>query len=489
MFWKNGDIPWITPADLSGYKAKMIARGARNITLKGLEESGARLMPKGAVLFSSRAPIGYVAIASNPVSTNQGFKSFVLNEGISPDYIYYYLQCAKPLALSLASGTTFLEISGKNAEKIAVVIAPLTEQHRIVEAIESHLTRLDAAVATLGRVKANLKRYRASVLKAAVEGQLVPTEAELARREGRDYESASVLLGRILKERRRRWGETELAKQKAKGVVPTDDQWRRRYQEPKWPGTSRLPELPEGRCWVTWQQVGYSQNGRAFPSDEYQADGVRLLRPGNLHESGRVEWTDTNTRHMPPKWSEEYPTFLVGPGEIVMNLTAQSLKDEFLGRVCMTGPTDQCLLNQRIARLTPIVLDSKYLLWAFKSPVFRRFVSSLNTGSLIQHMFTSQLADFILPLPPLAEQIRISKEVDRINSYLEELDQLLEVNLARCRTTRQSVLKWAFEGKLVDQDPTDEPASILLERIKAEREQAMDTNHKPPRGGRKKVTA
>src|SRR5213593_4563319 len=76
--FEGGDIPWITPADLSGYKSKFISRGARNITLKGLEESGARMMPSGTVLFSSRAPIGYVAIAAGPVSTNQGFKSFVL---------------------------------------------------------------------------------------------------------------------------------------------------------------------------------------------------------------------------------------------------------------------------------------------------------------------------------------------------------------------------------------------------------------------------
>jgi len=170
----GGDIPWITPADLSGYKEKFISTGARSITRAGLDNSGARLMPAGTVLFSSRAPIGYVAIAQNPVCTNQGFKSFVLRDGLTSDFVYYYLQHAKEIAVALASGTTFLEISGKKAAQIPIPVAPLAEQRRIVEEIEKQFTRLEAGVAALKRVQANLKRYRAAVLKAACGGELVP---------------------------------------------------------------------------------------------------------------------------------------------------------------------------------------------------------------------------------------------------------------------------------------------------------------------------
>jgi type I restriction enzyme S subunit len=172
----GGDIPWITPADLSGYKEKFISRGTRNITKLGLDHSGAKLMPAGTVLFSSRAPIGYVAIAANPVSTNQGFKSFVLHDGLDSDFVYYYLQHAKRLAIELASGTTFLEISGKKAAQIPIPIPSLPEQRRIVAEIEKQFTRLEAGVSALKRVQANLKRYRAAVLKAACEGKLVPSD-------------------------------------------------------------------------------------------------------------------------------------------------------------------------------------------------------------------------------------------------------------------------------------------------------------------------
>jgi type I restriction enzyme S subunit len=179
-----------------------------------------------------------------------------------------------------------------------------------------------------------------------------------------------------------------------------------------------------------------------------------------------VEWTAENTRYLPDKWASEFPTFIVGPGELVINLTAQSLKDEFLGRVCITANGERCLLNQRIARLRPIKVSPRYLLWMFKSNVFRRFVDDLNTGSLIQHMFTSQLAEFTLPLPPLAEQHRIVAEVERRLSVIDELEMQVEASLKRAERLRQAILKRAFEGKLVPQDPNDEPASLLLERIR-----------------------
>jgi type I restriction enzyme S subunit len=109
-------------------------------------------------------------------------------------------------------------------------------------------SRLDAATAALKRVQANLKRYRASVLKAACEGRLVPTEAELARKEGRDYKPADKLLQRILRERRARWEADTLAKLQASGKSPKDDHWKQKYKAPSAPDTANLPPLPEGWC-------------------------------------------------------------------------------------------------------------------------------------------------------------------------------------------------------------------------------------------------
>ncbi|MBK6767732.1 MAG: hypothetical protein IPG72_01595 [Ardenticatenales bacterium] len=131
-------------------------------------------------------------------------------------------------------------------EDLPLLFLRFPEQHRIVAALESHLSRLDAALAALTRAHRNLARYRASVLHAAVTGRLVPTEAELARAERRGYEPASALLTRILAERRRRWEEAELAKMVAAGKAPKDDRWKGRYVEPGGAETEGLGELPEG---------------------------------------------------------------------------------------------------------------------------------------------------------------------------------------------------------------------------------------------------
>lgn len=117
----------------------------------------------------------------------------------------------------LQRGTSYPAVRNGDVLAQAISLPPLPEQHRIVAEIEKHFTRLDAAVASLQRAKANLKRYRASVLKAACQGKLVPTEAELARAEGREYEPASVLLERILKDRRARWEAQE--RRRGKGAL------------------------------------------------------------------------------------------------------------------------------------------------------------------------------------------------------------------------------------------------------------------------------
>lgn len=406
-------------------------------------------------------------------------------QGVSPKFLAYQLHFLWMAGYFRAICTHHVNqasiSSGTLAQAVPLLIAPTAEQQRIVDEIEKQFSRLDAAVEMLQRVERNLERLRAATLKAAVEGRLVPTEAELASAEGRDYEPTDVLLQRILRERRAKWEADQLTKMKEQGKTPTDDKWKDKYPEPAIPDISHTSELPEGWMWVNWEQIGFSQNGRSFPSKEYQSEGVKLLRPGNLHVSGRVVWTNENTRYLPEHWAKQFPNFIVGSKELVMNLTAQSLKDEFLGRVCLTSDSERCLLNQRIARLTPIIVIPEYLLWMFKSIIFRRFVDGLNTGSLIQHMFTSQLDKFILPLPPLAEQHRIVAEVERRISVIEELKSLVANALRRAAILRQKILRAAFAGKLVPQVPADEPAERLLERIRLEKAESEKLKKKPSR--------
>ncbi len=168
---------WITPADLSGFNGVRIRRGGRCLTEKGLRGCSARMMPAGTVLMSSRAPIGYIAVAEGPISTNQGFKSFVCQEGLVPEYVYYWLRFANPLLQAMGSGSTFTEISGRRAREIPIILPPTdAEQQRIVAKIEELLTHVNAARTHLARVPPILKRLRQSVLAAACSGALVPEQ-------------------------------------------------------------------------------------------------------------------------------------------------------------------------------------------------------------------------------------------------------------------------------------------------------------------------
>ena len=142
-YWDNGKVPWITPADMKFIKGKYVSKGSRNINELGLEKSSAKLMPKDSIIFSSRAPIGYIAITKNELCTNQGFKSVNLLDKSLVDYLYYCLQALTKDIQSRASGTTFKEISGTKFGQTLIPLPPLEEQKRIVETLDKLLDNVN----------------------------------------------------------------------------------------------------------------------------------------------------------------------------------------------------------------------------------------------------------------------------------------------------------------------------------------------------------
>ena len=149
----GGDIPWLTPKDLSGFKDRYIERGERNITQEGLNSCSAHLLPENSVLFSSRAPIGYVAIAKNPIATNQGFKSIIPNANVDSLFLYYALKYNKEKIEAMGSGTTFKEVSGAIMKNFEISLPPLEEQRRIA----GILGAIDDKIENNLRINANLE--------------------------------------------------------------------------------------------------------------------------------------------------------------------------------------------------------------------------------------------------------------------------------------------------------------------------------------------
>jgi type I restriction enzyme S subunit len=250
------------------------------LSKQGLDSCSARILPKDTVLMSSRAPIGYVAIAANEIATNQGFKNFICNSSLHAEYLFYWLKFKRDAIEEMGSGSTFTEISGSKCKEIPIHYPPIDEQKRIVAVVDKLLARVNGARERLARIPKLLKRFRQSVLAAACSGRLT----EDWRAKNPDVEPASKLLERILKERRGRWEKDRLDKFKATGKAPEDDRWKSKYIEPEAPSNDSLPGLPPKWIWATFNQCAFEITvGHVGPMrEEYAATGTPFLRSQNV---------------------------------------------------------------------------------------------------------------------------------------------------------------------------------------------------------------
>lgn len=359
------------------------------------------------------------------------------------------------------TGTTRLKLPQAPMRRIPLLVPPLPEQWRIVDALESYLTRLDDAVATLERVQRNLRRYRASVLKAAVEGRLVPTGAEPARAADRDYEPASALLERILVERRRRWEQSVR---------------RGKYQEPAAPDISGLSSLPDGWCWVRAEQICEFITKGTTPQGHLMSQGsgeVPYIKVYNLTFDGSLDFSIDPTFVSHKTHTGTLARSVVYPGDVLINIVGPPL-----GKVSIVPKTyPEWNINQAIARYRPVSgILNRYLAIYLSSSLFFNWARSRSKATAGQFNLTLEICrDAPVPLPPACEQVLIVAEAERLFSLHQATDVIAMQSRRRTERLRQAILRWAFEGKLSDQDPGDEPASVLLERIKAERDAAIAT--------------
>jgi len=462
----SGSLPWIKVSDMTlPGNEEYVSKSLISFNESECQKLGLPIIPAGSTIF----PKNGGAIATGKKRKTAINCSIDLNNMavvpiyINSDFLFYWFQTIDLSRLS--DGSVVPQINKSDIASLNFPLPPLGEQGRIVEKLDELLGRSRRAREELQQIPKLIQRYKQAVLAAAFRGDLTADWRE----ENSAVEPASDLVGRIKAERRLRWEAMEIAKWQARNKNLDGDKWKKKYKEPQVFQNSTMSEAPDTWCWVYWEEVGICQNGRPFPSSEYTTHGVKLLRPGNLHISGRLVWTHNNTKFLDRSWLDQYPDYLIRSNELVMNLTAQSLADEFLGRICLSDENEKCLLNQRIARLIPILILPKFCLWLFKSPLFRSYVDDLNTGSLIQHIFSSQIDQFIFPLPPLEEQKEIVRRVEERFKAIEAIERNYQQAIALLDRLDQATLAKAFRGQLVPQDPNDEPASVLLERIRAQR--------------------
>ncbi len=340
--------------------------------------------------------------------------------------------------------------------RLQIPIPPLPEQRRIVAKIEELFAELDAAVVELERVRVNLKRYRASVLKAAVTGELTADW----RTTQRNLEPAATLLERILTNRRTKWEADQRAKFQATGKTPPKD-WQAKYPEPSKADTATLPALPDGWCWASVEQLGMVQLGRQrSPGNVSKHFPTKYIRAANITEFG-LDLFDVLEMEFTPK---ERITFTLRAGDIILSEASGS--PEHVGKPAIwRDELAGCCFQNTVLRLRPDYVASEYLLTVFLHFYRNKVFAQISAGVGINHLSASKFSTMSVALPPLAEQEAIVLEVEARLSDVTAAEAVVSANLTRAARLRQSILKEAFAGRLVPQDPADEPAPALLERI------------------------
>lgn len=390
--------------------------------------------------------------------------------GLNRRYLYFHLCSPETRSQMRRQASTTTNISNISTRKLAdidLAVAPAAEQQRIVAKIEELFSQLDAGVAALEKAKAQLQRYRQAVLKAAMSGELTREWREAHKHE---LEPASALLEHILQERRARWEAQQLEKMKAKGGVPRHDKWKEKYKEPWRPPAHELPPVAAGWTWTSFQELAQATPhalkagpfGSSLKKEYYVPSGYKIYGQEQVIRGdpfyGDYYVDEDRYRRLRP--------CAVKPGDVLVSLVGT------IGKVLILPDDIQPgIINPRLVKLTldKRIVRPRYVEAYLQSASVRQYFSLSSHGGTMDILNLTILKALPVALPPLEEQDAILGEVDRRMSIADQMDAGVEDDLVRSARLRQSILKRAFEGNLVPQDPTDEPASLLLERIKAEK--------------------
>lgn len=335
-------------------------------------------------------------------------------------------------------------------------LPPAPEQLRIAEALDELLSDLDAGVTALQHAKTKLALYRASVLKAAVDGTLTAEWREAHPH----VESASELLARILVERRRKWEDEQLRKFEEAGRKPPKN-WKAKYREPVGPETARLRSIPKGWCWASLDQLGMLDRGRSKhrPRDaEFLYGG-----PYPFIQTGDVKRARQYVREHSQTYSDAgLRQSRLWPAETLCVTIAANIAESAI----LAYPA--CFPDSVVGvRFEPSLVAVRYVEVFMRS--VKEAVEAYAPATAQKNINNQILRAVAIALPSFEEQQAIVEAVEDQCSVIDHIDDALTTKVKEAQALRQAILRHAFIGRLVPQDPNDEPASELLKRIAAER--------------------
>jgi len=398
----GGDIPWITPKDLSGSPDRYVSQGARNLSKKGLDSSAARLLPAGTVLLSTRAPIGYVAIAASPVTTNQGFRNLVLKDGFSPEFYYYWLTNNVPELERHATGSTFKEISGTAVKQINIPVPPFSEQRAIAHVLGA----LDDKIELNRRMNETLE----AMARALFKSWFVDFDPVRAKMEGRDT------------------------------GLPKDitDLFPSRLVD------AELGTIPEGWESVRLDSVANLTKGRSYRRAELAASDTALVTLKSFVRGGGYR-----PEGLKPFRGAYKSEQVVQPGEVIVACTDVTQLAEVVGRSAIVEPTSS--FQTLVASLDVLIVRPKsasagraFLYYLTKTPSFVTHAVARTTGTTVLHLSPDAVTSFRFALPP-------QSLVERFEYWSDSLRARIHVNastVASLTNLRATLLPKLVSGEL-----------------------------------------
>ena len=374
--------------------------------------------------------------------------------------------------VTFANGQVSGERPRVDFEKLSpfsILLPPIAEQERIVTKLVAALSRLARAETAARRAHERLKRYRVSVLEAAVTGELTRSWREARRNNNTESESGDVVSERLLAARRFRWERAELKRLRERGKVPKNDAWKAQYPEATKPDTADLPELPDTWSWASLEMVAELGSGISVSQNRRVKNPIELpyLRVANVLR-GRFDLGEIKRLRVE---KDRVADYLLRVGDILFNEGGDRDK---LGRGWVwDGQIRRCIHQNHVFRarlFDPSLLNPKLVSHWGNTFGQRFFLRHGKQTTNLASINRGVLGKLPVPIAPIEEQAEILIEVQGRLVAADRLATRVEQQLARTPTTRQSLLREAFTGRLVPQDANDEPASVLLGRIGAARE-------------------
>jgi type I restriction enzyme S subunit len=429
----NGKYPYYGASGIIDYVHKPIFKG--QFLLIG--EDGANLLARST-------PIAFIANGEFWVN-NHAHVLTTLGE-ISLEFVSYFINSIN--LSSWVTGTAQPKLNQANMNKIPIPIPPLNEQKRIVEKIEVLFSKINFLTESINKTKQQLIRYRQSILNSAFEGELTSNW----RKNNPNVKSAFELIEEIQNNRIQQF-ELELDKKKQNKLKKNLK-------------ISVLGQNPQIKSWINVKlenlvyiagRIGW----RGLKADEYTLDGPLFLSAYNLHDGGIVDFNQVN--HISNDRYKESSEIQLQNNDILL------IKDGAgIGRISIV----KNLVQPATVNSSLLVIRSneafvpEFLFYFLYGPKLQNIAKQRITGSAIPHLFQRDIKKFQLSLPPIEEQNEIVKTIQNALTNIIKIDENLSNELSELRGLKSSILKQAFEGKLVPQDPNDEPAEILLKRIK-----------------------